>query len=99
MGAVGGFRFAIRSHPRSQTDDSARTGNRKRRLAHGAHARLAAAAAAALLARLLVIGNALDVLRETFLLTHLLEPPQHLLGGLVAAQLHFDHPFPRIRDL
>src|SRR5689334_7085464 len=51
-----------------------------------AHARLGPAAAAALLARLLVERHPLDVLREPLLLTRLLEPPQHLLGGLVAAQ-------------
>src|SRR5687768_1455441 len=61
------------------------------RLSHHRNARLAAASAAALLAGLLVIGDPLDVLREPLLLTHLLEPPQHLFGGLVAAQLHFDH--------
>src|SRR5678815_579591 len=54
-------------------------------------AALRLAAATALFAGLLVIGDALDVLGETFLLTHLLKSPKHLFGGLVATQLHFDH--------
>src|SRR5687767_4070291 len=60
--------------------------------------RLAAAAAAALFAGLFVVGDALDVLGEAFLLARLLEPPQHLLRGLVAAALDLDHcsdPFSR----
>src|SRR5437868_2016090 len=48
--------------------------------------RLRTRAAATLLARLLVIRDPLDVLRQAFLLAHLLEPPQHLFGGLVAAR-------------
>src|SRR4051812_32588936 len=60
--------------------------------AHGLeHARLRTRAATTLLARLLVICDALDVLRQPFLLAHLLEPPQHLFGGLIAARLHLDH--------
>src|SRR5439155_23329505 len=45
----------------------------------------------ALFTGLFVIGDALDVLGEAFLLAHLLKPPEHLFGGLVAARLHLDH--------
>src|SRR5258706_15175315 len=67
--------------------------------AHGLEdARLGAGAATALLTGLLVIRDALDVLGQTFLFAHLLEAPEHLFGGLIAARLHFDHerdPFER----
>src|SRR5687767_9679374 len=56
-----------------------------------ANLRLAAGPAAALLARLLIVGDALDVLGKAFLLTGLLKPPQQLLRGLVAATLDLDH--------
>ena len=59
--------------------------------AHRLQPRLAADAAAALLAGLLVIRHALDVLGQTFLLAQLLKPPDHLFGGLVAARFHPDH--------
>src|SRR5580693_7782742 len=54
-------------------------------------ARLAAHAATALFAGLFVIGNALDVFGETLFFAGLLEPFNHLLGGLVSARFHFDH--------
>src|SRR5687768_12077238 len=60
-------------------------------LAAHADLRLAARTTPTLLARLLIVGNALDVLGEAFLLTGLLEPPQQLLRGLVAATLDLDH--------
>src|SRR5437588_12426412 len=69
------------------------------RSAHGLQSRLAAGTTAALLAGLLVLGDPLDILGQAFLLAHLLKPPEHLFGGLVAARLHPDHaigPFSRI---
>jgi hypothetical protein len=60
--------------------------------AHGLKgARLGSGAATSLLARLLIIRDALDVFRKTFLFAHLLKPPEHLFGGFIAARLHFDH--------
>src|SRR5207237_10859500 len=53
--------------------------------------RLGTCAAAALFTGLFVIGDALDVLGEAFLLAHLLKPPEHLFGGFVAARIHFDY--------
>src|SRR5687768_12240479 len=60
-------------------------------LAEWLHARLAAGTPAALFAGLFVIRHSLDVFRQAFLLAGLLKPPDHLLGGLVAARLHSDH--------
>src|SRR5688500_14329833 len=48
------------------------------------HPRLGPRPTATFLAGLLVISNPLDVLREAFLLTDLLEATDHLLRGLVA---------------
>src|SRR5687768_18243533 len=59
--------------------------------ARHANLRLRTRAPPALLARLLVVRDALDVLGEAFLLTGLLEPPQQLFRGLVAATLDLDH--------
>src|SRR5581483_8892280 len=42
-------------------------------------------------AGLLVIGHPFDVLGQPFLFTRLLEPPEHLLGGFIAARLHLNH--------
>ncbi len=44
-----------------------------------------------LLAGLLIVGDALDVLGQTFFLARLLETPQQLLGRLVASTLDLDH--------
>jgi hypothetical protein len=55
-----------------------------------ANSRLALATTT-LLARLLVISDPLDVLRQAFLFAHLLETPQHLLRRLVAATLYLNH--------
>src|SRR5215218_3452019 len=60
-------------------------------LASDADLRRLARAATTLFAGLLVVGRTLDVLRQAFLLTRLLEPPKQLLGGLAAATLHLDH--------
>src|SRR4051812_1572774 len=47
--------------------------------------------AATLFAGLLVVSHALQILGQTFFFAGLLEALEHLLGGLVAAEFHFDH--------
>src|SRR5207248_510045 len=76
-------------HSPEKDTPSARKSNRLSR--HARRPATLAAAATTLLARLLVIRHPLDVLRQPFLLAHLLKTPQHLLGGLVTAGLHLDH--------
>src|SRR5689334_12992669 len=71
------------SGARSPAQSKIRNPNPKSASSHRLHAGLAAGTAAALFAGLLVVGDALDVLRQPFLLARLLEPPDHLLGGLV----------------
>src|SRR5687768_4032917 len=53
--------------------------------------RTLADATTALFAGLFIVGNALHVFGEAFLLTGLLEALEHLLCRLVATQLYLDH--------
>src|SRR4051794_17308340 len=86
-GSPPGTRLRNRAMPAAAGDPQSATRESADRLQPG----LAAGAAAALFAGLLVVSDALDVLREPFLLARLLEPPEHLFGGFVPAGLYLNH--------
>ena len=83
--AWAGRRLNPESAPRLSSPKSIQ--NPKSASTHRLHAGLAAGTAAALFAGLLVVRNALDVLRKPFLFARLLKPPDHLFGGFVPRAL------------